>query len=356
VLRRQSVVAVASAVLVAGCPAAVRSLYEPIRAERDPGLARTVRDDAAGIEWGLLQLDRWSSLYGAKDYWITWRSLAGGAPPALGTLVPGAHPLPPPSFGAKLDKDDAARQAAVDRLFAAGDGTWAPPVFTGVVYQFMPPSESYLPTALLRFARDGADFVLELGIPESLRASYPDVPDTVRRFTLAAIAADADGDGLTDPTEALLSTDPHRADSDGDGVADGADREPLTPAGAAPRTPEQTVIADALAHYNCTRPEPVIFEMPADGAIAIRNEGCINLGFPTDRFAALPAVTRAKAYDRSVEVIHHVFKMSADRATMMVTVGDSIAFRRYLYRVNDAGAWELFKVTMPELVVAKPVP
>jgi outer membrane protein assembly factor BamB len=39
--------------------------------------------------------------------------------------------------------------------------------------------------------------------------------------------ADADGDGLTDRTEAAFGTDPRRADTDGDGVPDGRDPAPL---------------------------------------------------------------------------------------------------------------------------------
>jgi hypothetical protein len=43
----------------------------------------------------------------------------------------------------------------------------------------------------------------------------------------AGVFADADGDGLTDRTEAAFGTDPKRADSDGDGVPDGRDPAPL---------------------------------------------------------------------------------------------------------------------------------
>jgi len=43
----------------------------------------------------------------------------------------------------------------------------------------------------------------------------------------ASLFADADGDGLTDRTEAAFGTDPKRPDSDGDGIPDGRDPAPL---------------------------------------------------------------------------------------------------------------------------------
>ena len=44
-----------------------------------------------------------------------------------------------------------------------------------------------------------------------------------------AMAADSDGDGLSDAREALLGTSPLLADSDGDGVSDKLDAYPLDP-------------------------------------------------------------------------------------------------------------------------------
>lgn len=342
-----------------GCePKLAANVFEKIRAERDPGLAATVRDDAAGVEWGLLQLDRYSSLYGAKDFWVTWRSLKGGAPPPLSALVPGAAaPLPrftvtPPSH------EDAEREEHIEHLLRNGDGTWAPPVFTGVVYQFAPPAAKYLPTALLRFARDGATFTLALGVPEKIRASYPGVPLVERRFTLADLAADRDGDGLTDATESLFLTDPARADTDGDGVPDGSDREPLTPAGAGAATDERIVVADAFSHYNCIKPEPIIFAAPAGGPVPLKNEGCVNIMLPNERVEAL-AVPAAegdvRSLDRAIELIR--YKIKRDDATdfgtvLMVSVGDTMFLRHYLYKRRTGGGWELFKETVPVLAEA----
>ncbi len=46
-------------------------------------------------------------------------------------------------------------------------------------------------------------------------------------MSLSAAPADTDGDGIPDPAEVLLRTDPTLADTDGDGINDKADPKPL---------------------------------------------------------------------------------------------------------------------------------
>ena len=151
--------AAGSVMMMVGCAGGIASPFVPATAERGPGLVRLIKDEAAGVEWGLLQLERYSTLYGAKDYWITWRALGGGPPPALSELVAGAKaPPPPPRFpdpappgrisepALPLTKAEIRGVTRLHRLFTEGDGEWAPPLFTGVVYT-LSPYGAYLPLA-----------------------------------------------------------------------------------------------------------------------------------------------------------------------------------------------------------------
>lgn len=64
-------------------------------------------------------------------------------------------------------------------------------------------------------------------------------------FSLAALTADGDGDGLADALEETLGTDPGEADSDGDELTDGEDRLP-TVARRAVRSSEEAGLVFAL--------------------------------------------------------------------------------------------------------------
>jgi hypothetical protein len=72
--------------------------------------------------------------------------------------------------------------------------------------------------------------------PVALRAKR-EAPNKLLRCSLAALFADADGDGATDIEEARLATDPAERDTDGDGLADAVDPAPL--GSDPPRTPEE---------------------------------------------------------------------------------------------------------------------
>lgn len=64
-------------------------------------------------------------------------------------------------------------------------------------------------------------------------------------MSLADLARDSDGDGLTDIEEARLGLDPHNRDTDGDGVVDGDDVLPLT-AYNAKTDPRTTAVAKLI--------------------------------------------------------------------------------------------------------------
>jgi hypothetical protein len=106
-----------------------------------------------------------------------------------------------------------------------GDKILAPALFTG---QILPAGQDLagLAARIATVAGDAADLRIELRNRQgSLCAA----------FSLAAIARDTDGDGLTDLVEARLRLDPANPDSDGDGVTDAQDpapnarlREPIT--------------------------------------------------------------------------------------------------------------------------------
>jgi hypothetical protein len=268
--------------------------FVPVRAERDPGLLKTL--SVGDTEYALLQLERYSSLYGAKDYWVTWRKK-----------------------GAAVDKKDPK----------AG---WADPLFTGAVYQLAPPELRLIPTEILEFSGDGSAFTLSIGVPTTKAAAYPDVLPLTKTFTLADLKRDADADGLTDITEALFMLPPDNPDADGDGKKDGEDRDPLAGAGAGELTDEERLMRAAYARYSCEPGEPVIFQEGPRGPFAVPTKGCVNLMLPKEKLEAFlaPGADGKPRYDRSIDAIRFASKIAGDSAT--VKLGNDIGAQVWIFK------------------------
>jgi hypothetical protein len=279
------------AVALFACKPPLDPRFVPVRAEREPGLVKTLAD--GGNEYALLQLNQYSSLYGVKDFWVASRK-KGGA--------------------------------------------WGEPQFTGVVYQFAPPKIRYIPSKILDFRKEGETFTLILGVPEEKRKNFADVPTYTRQFTLAELSADADKDGFTDITEKALWLNPENPDTDGDGVTDKLDKDPL----ATPRqefSDEEQLQLAAFGRYRCDHGEVVIFQDGTGGLFTLPQTGCINIMLKKeqiDAYSALDAngLTR---YDRPFDVIRFAAKIQGN--TAKVKIGTELGYQTWLFARED-GKWE----------------
>ncbi len=149
-------------------------------------------------------------------------------------------------------------------------GSWQKPLYLGIqqYFPFVVASRSGLPMI------SGDRLTLEVRIkeidPESI--TFPPVGLRYKRETggvyidaaLAEVAADRDGDGLTDIEEARLGLDPAKADSDGDGLPDGVDPLPLT-AYDAKADPRAAAVAKVILEHLAGHDAGAIVLAPREG-------------------------------------------------------------------------------------------
>ena len=126
-------------------------------------------------------------------------------------------------------------------------GIWSRPLYLGLQrnYPYVVTPASRLPML------DGQRLRIEVRVSESATTMIRVPPGPLARrgttsglyleFDLARVAADRDGDGLTDVAEWSIGLDFSNADTDGDGVVDGRDPLPLV-------AYRPTVANDRLAH------------------------------------------------------------------------------------------------------------
>jgi hypothetical protein len=184
-------------------------------------------------------------------------------PPVLdGDLAAIGRPVSTEELMAALERDDDAKEYG--RLVRLASAARAPLPDGGVLIVFtdgwlgnsadlwaarVGPDGALGPSRFLGVRRPGAACSDECRLAARmdgarLEIRRTDVSADPITADLDAVDRDSDGDGLTDPVEARLTTDPRRADTDGDGTDDAIDRNPAT----APRRPEgeEQEIADDL--------------------------------------------------------------------------------------------------------------
>jgi hypothetical protein len=169
-----------------------------------------------------------------------------------GALADIGRPVPRETQMAALERDDLGKEYS--RLVRTASAARAPLPDGGALVVFtdgwlgnaadlwaarVGPVGALGPSQFLGVPRPGPPCSDECGLAARVDGSRleirrTDVAADPAAVDLEAVERDSDGDGLTDPVEARLTTDPRRADTDGDGTTDAIDRNPAT----TPRRPE----------------------------------------------------------------------------------------------------------------------